>query len=151
MNEPTGIEKLVCEDIAKRQQAGIKKYGVTVADNPITELQWQQHLYEELLDAAVYARKLIELIGRKTGAQLIAEERATHEAKGWTAEHDDMHTEGELATKAAEIIADCDDSWGLAKKCGFEGGRVRQLVVAGSLIAAEIDRIQRQEKESHDT
>lgn len=59
MTEPIGIEKLVCEDIAKRQQLGINKYGTTVADNPLELKQWMQHLYEELLDGAVYVRRAI--------------------------------------------------------------------------------------------
>jgi hypothetical protein len=29
--KPTGIEALVCEEIAQRQQLGINKYGTTVA------------------------------------------------------------------------------------------------------------------------
>lgn len=57
---PSGIEKMVCEDITRRQQEGVKKYGTTVGENPLTTKQWQQHLYEELLDAAIYQKKLIE-------------------------------------------------------------------------------------------
>ena len=56
---PTGIEALVCEAIAARQQRGIAKYGTTVADNPLSLRQWLQHQYEELLDAAVYCRRAI--------------------------------------------------------------------------------------------
>jgi len=55
--QPTGIEAAVCEDIARRQQLGIHKYGRTVADNPLALGQWLQHLYEELLDAAVYVKR----------------------------------------------------------------------------------------------
>lgn len=58
--KPTGIEKMVCEDIARRQAHGIAKYGTTVADNPLSLQQWLQHQYEELLDAAVYCRRAIE-------------------------------------------------------------------------------------------
>lgn len=54
-----GIEKTVCEDIAKRQQLGIKKYGVTVADNPLKLKEWLTHAYEETLDNAVYLRRAI--------------------------------------------------------------------------------------------
>ncbi|UOF77722.1 hypothetical protein [Caudoviricetes sp.] len=36
------------------------KYGLTVADNPLTLRAWLQHQYEELLDAAVYCRRAIE-------------------------------------------------------------------------------------------
>ena len=51
--EPTGIEKQVCDDIAARQQLGIKKYGRTVAESPDDMLQ---HAYEEALDLAVYLK-----------------------------------------------------------------------------------------------
>lgn len=59
---PTGIEALVCADIAGRQQLGIAKYGCTVADSPDDMLK---HWYEELLDAAVYAKA--ELERRRSG------------------------------------------------------------------------------------
>jgi hypothetical protein len=56
----SGIEKLVCEDIEKRQALGIQKYGTTVANNKLSLREWLQHQYEELLDAAVYCRRAIE-------------------------------------------------------------------------------------------
>lgn len=61
---PSGIEALVCEDIARRQAHGIAKYGTTVADNPLTHPQWLQHAYEEALDLAVYLRRCIDEIER---------------------------------------------------------------------------------------
>lgn len=54
----SGIEAEVILDIARRQQAGVKKYGTTVADNPLTPKEWAHHLYEELLDAAIYIKRL---------------------------------------------------------------------------------------------
>jgi len=54
---PSGIEALVCADIAKRQQVGIAKYGTTVAENPLSHMQWLQHAYEECLDMAVYLKR----------------------------------------------------------------------------------------------
>jgi len=56
---PIGIEALVCADIAARQQVGIKKYGTTLGDNPLTTLQTLQHAYEESLDFPIYLKKLI--------------------------------------------------------------------------------------------
>jgi hypothetical protein len=56
----TGTEARVCEDIAKRQQLGLQKYGFSVADNPLLLKAWLQHQYEELLDAAVYCKRAIE-------------------------------------------------------------------------------------------
>lgn len=57
--QATGTEAQVCRDIADRQARGIAKYGTTVADNPLTQQQWLQHMYEELLDGAVYAKRLL--------------------------------------------------------------------------------------------
>jgi hypothetical protein len=57
---PTGIEAIVCADIAERQRLGVAKYGTTVKDNPLTAKQWAQHAYEECLDQAVYLRRLID-------------------------------------------------------------------------------------------
>ena len=57
----TGIEAQVCADIAQRQQLGLAKYGMSVADNPAMFRAWLQHAYEECLDQAVYLKKAIEL------------------------------------------------------------------------------------------
>jgi hypothetical protein len=89
----------------------------------------------------------------KTGSTLIAEERERQLAdEAWTPEHDDTHTNGELALAAVcyaapEAIRDnfpprmwpYEGRWW--KPC--PDNRVRELVKAGALIAAEIDRLQR--------
>ena len=88
----------------------------------------------------------------KSGIELITEERASHAAKGWDAKHDDLHTEQQMAIVAAKLAATGtnaetikwvgdDDVWGLLYK--HKNNRVRQLMIAGALCAAEIDRIQR--------
>lgn len=56
----TGTEGEVCADIARRQVFGLSKYGVSVADNPLTLRDWLQHAYEETLDKAVYLKRAIE-------------------------------------------------------------------------------------------
>ena len=86
----------------------------------------------------------------KTGVELIAEERQRQEdEEGWTPEHDDQHTEYELAHAAACYLMR-DDSDILKKYWPFgwpwwkpSHSRVRNLVKAGALVAAEIDRVQR--------
>jgi len=57
---PTKTEAAVCEDITKRQQLGIAKYGQTVAENPLMLREWLQHAYEEALDLSVYLKRAIE-------------------------------------------------------------------------------------------
>jgi hypothetical protein len=73
--EVSGTELEVCRDIAERQQKGIKKYGVTVRENPLTLARWLQHAYEECLDQAVYLKRAMEEIG-KTEPQPIPAELA---------------------------------------------------------------------------
>ena len=53
------IESAVCEDIKARQRKGVVKYGTTVADNPLSRQEWLEHLYQELLDAAIYTKRLM--------------------------------------------------------------------------------------------
>lgn len=56
----TGTEAAVIADITRRQAHGLAKYGVSVADNPLTLRQWLQHAYEETLDNAVYLRRAMD-------------------------------------------------------------------------------------------
>ena len=88
------------------------------------------------------------------GVELIAAERRRQvEKEGWSANHDNAaHGDGQLAGAAAELIIDGLGYWdddpldmcGSIAKFGREGSKpdpVRCLVIAGALIAAEIDRI----------
>ena len=93
-----------------------------------------------------------------TGAELIAAERQRQvEDEGWTAKHDSTHRAGELAAAALCYIShghpvqfrvlDFDEVWPWDRywwKPSKNG--IRNLVKAGALIAAEIDRLQREEK-----
>lgn len=86
------------------------------------------------------------------GAQLIADERlAQVQRDGWTPDHDDRHVEGELLSAAQSYIIEVMDP-GEAIHTGFwpenwiwnpSEDPVRNLVKAGALIAAEIDRLKR--------
>lgn len=94
----------------------------------------------------------------KTGIELITEERARQiSSEGWTAAHDAEHSRGEINQAAqcyavaAELqtnnvgdrVQDTPDGW--PWDCEWwkpSDDPVRNLVKAGALIAAEIDRIQ---------
>jgi len=96
----------------------------------------------------------------KTGIELIADERARQiNAEGWSPDHDDGHVEAEL-THAAICYADVaasqavvggrGESYGPADEWPWDfewfkpsDDPVRNLVKAGALIAAEIDRLSR--------
>lgn len=93
-----------------------------------------------------------------TGLELIAAERKRQiEQEGWTAEHDLQHDEEELAWAACYYAmpssifeahtdvtpADMFRETGWCDEYAKRGKKTRkqQLVIAGALIAAEIDRL----------
>jgi hypothetical protein len=95
-----------------------------------------------------------------TGIEMIAAERERQVSdEGWTPEHDDTHARAELLAAAvayavnAEVAINGHDAWPTAQDVGWPWDEaswkprsddpVRDLVKAGALIAAEIDRIQR--------
>lgn len=95
--------------------------------------------------------------GASNAARDIAAERERQMAEeGYDAAHDDEHRDGRIVLAAADllmhvykaalppegqaVLPDPDDDWGLAAK--HKDAR-RRLVIAGALIAAEIDRLDR--------
>jgi len=90
-----------------------------------------------------------------TGLELIALERARQVEHGYTPEHDMEHADCSLRAAAAHLLESPDDPTGLSVTSAVWGDgenwieelyekhrndEVRRLVIAGALIAAEIDR-----------
>lgn len=87
-----------------------------------------------------------------TGAELIAQERQRQvEQEGWTPEHDARHVNGELAEAAAAYATGTLSLWPWGLSWWKPKDRISNLVRAGALIAAEIDRIQAMEQASDNT
>ena len=111
----------------------------------------------------------------KTALKMIEEERKRQiEKEGWTSEHDDKHTDQSLALAAALYASPTDELmivresgpmidpwpwWGIndlsdrgkpipvhAWDKRKQHSRLRRLQIAGALIVAEIERLQRLEK-----
>lgn len=90
---------------------------------------------------------------RLSGAERIALERLRQiEQEGWTPEHDDSHDLGELANAAACYTLANFDGKGVGVPMAWpwedswwkpSDDPIRNLEKAGALIAAEIDRLQR--------
>ena len=89
-----------------------------------------------------------------TGTQLIARERRRQKrVEGWTAEHDDQHRCAEMARAAVCYTRQAIDPCRAGTPPGWPAGwsgwwkpsddAIRNLVKAGALIAAEIDRLLR--------
>lgn len=93
----------------------------------------------------------------KTGIEIIAKERKRQiEVEGWNSEHDDEHINGELSQAAAcyalpeqyrvygkygvPLLFPC---WNTVWWKPSPWNRITELAKAGALIAAEIDRLQR--------
>lgn len=89
-----------------------------------------------------------------TGIDLITKERERQlEQEGWTVDHDQQHKKGELAKAAACYAAPLvtRKAWDLLSRIWpwdmkwwkpTPDDRIKELVKAGALIAAEIDRLQ---------
>lgn len=60
----TGTEADVAKLLARRQQLGLAKYGVSVRDNPLSLRQWARHALEESLDFCVYLQRTLEELDR---------------------------------------------------------------------------------------
>jgi hypothetical protein len=85
-----------------------------------------------------------------TGIELIATERERQvSVEGYGDEHDNDHEDGTLAEAGAHLAAlrgyDHAPAWSKHLKVKHSRNRVRELTIAGALVAAEIDRIQRRD------
>lgn len=86
-------------------------------------------------------------------ADILAERRRQIAAEGWSAEHDDGHTDGELASAAAcyahfakRTLTTTPLWWPWSSEGWKQKDRRHDLVKAGALILAEIERLDRQTK-----
>ena len=61
--QDSNVEKNVAL-LRSRSNAGLKKYGTTTDNNPLTLKQWLQHALEECLDQANYLQSAITEIDR---------------------------------------------------------------------------------------
>ena len=80
----------------------------------------------------------------KSGIELISEERERQIIEErWTSVHDDSHNKGELVLAAHCYITDSVFAWPWDIEWYKPKDRIKNLVRAGALLAAELDRIQR--------
>lgn len=83
--------------------------------------------------------------------QRIAAERLRQIGKGYTPEHDDSHTDGELVT-TAHMALHWDDSvevpWPKMLYKIRDNSEKERLIIAASLLVAEIERLERIENSS---
>lgn len=131
-------------------------------NDPVVYLRAMADFYRHNPNAAEVLTDAADKIGaymtnRLDGAALIAEERLRQiEVERWTSDHDAGHDEGQLLAAADCYLAhvqegspcyDMDDyvetHWPWSPEAWKPKDPIRDLVRAGALIAAEIDRLQR--------
>lgn len=66
MTDP--ITEALAAELHRRAAVGLRKYGVSVTNNPLTPAQWLQHAKEEALDLATYLERLMRIEQERTGA-----------------------------------------------------------------------------------
>jgi len=122
---------------------------------------WEETVSGIILGGPAIARELRKLASapaplhipekQEWAALIAAERRRQVEEEGWTPEHDDEHTDESLAAAAScyawpdrSYPAEPPSRWQWEPQWWKPGPtRIRELVKAGALIAAEIDRLQR--------
>lgn len=153
--------QIIRQEIEKR----IKNLEFSLENNCV-----EKHSKLDILGNITTLESLLQFIEslqetKKTGVELIADERQRQiEKEGWTAEHDAEHICGELTDAAImyamrgywkkridPMIVGTEDMPGIMWPFRVDGfkpstaewpdGRIRDLVKAGALIAAEIDRL----------
>jgi len=94
----------------------------------------------------------VRTLATAAAKDVLAERERQKSAEGWTPEHDDEHDDGSLAQAAAcyllnaqSIPFSCGNStiWPWAREWWKPKDRRRDLVRAGALILAEIERLDR--------
>lgn len=138
----------------------IRPLTIRYGDDPEMD-EWME-LSEAQQDARVEAswRQYAEMRASLTADQryVAAERQRQVEAEGWTAEHDDQHRTGQMADAAARYAVAGGGTfpdertaflWPWAGSWWKPGDKRRNLVKAGALILAEIERLDRAEP-THD-
>lgn len=110
-----------------------------------------------------YTDQLIEALESRTvtaaAADVLAERQRQISSEGWTPEHDDKHSDGEMALAASSyalyahkrpIAPAIPYNWPWEPEWFKQQGARRDLVKAGALILAEIERLDRADSGSKD-
>lgn len=60
------IEDEVCRKIQQRAEFGLKKYGVTLERDDLSDIDWIIHAQEEAMDFANYLEVILQRLKQKT-------------------------------------------------------------------------------------
>ncbi|HAV1442111.1 TPA: ead/Ea22-like family protein [Enterobacter hormaechei subsp. xiangfangensis] len=134
-----------------------REYQVVTGLCPVNAIEMQAQKIQALLDELEAAEKRIAeqeaTAFSKAAIDVLAERQRQQSAEGWTTEHDDDHSCGEMALAASSYAqyahrkpiapAIIPFNWPWEPEWFKQQGPRRDLVKAGALILAEIERIDR--------
>lgn len=149
-------EKLIAEVERRKKELLRRAAELGTFESDRIGLYDDVELYDGLLAFITSLQQEQPEVDLKTGIELITEERKRQiDVKGFNWRHDDEHYTHQLSDAAIVYAAPAplrykvmewwpwDTSWLKEDKTFTTEGRIRELVKAGALIAAEIDRLQR--------
>jgi hypothetical protein len=58
-DSPDPVVEAVRSKLLQRSERGLTKYGVTVADSPLSREEWLRHAQEEAMDLAIYLERIL--------------------------------------------------------------------------------------------
>jgi hypothetical protein len=61
------IEEQVIEKMRDRADVGLNKYGTTMERDDLSFAEWMIHMQEEMMDATIYAQRIINMIETHEG------------------------------------------------------------------------------------
>ena len=117
-------------------------YAASIVDGAAAEIERQTERVKALESECERLRS-----GRAAVEEIAAERKRQIESEGWTAEHDDQNANGSMALAAAAYAMNSSYKgeriwpWSIAWWKPTE--RRRDLIKAGALIVAEIERLDR--------
>ena len=146
--ENAGLMKF-CKDAAfdadYEAELGMERGGFTDALNDIKTPATDAFLAEVRAQGVKSLSNAVQSV--------ISERQRQQSVEGWTPEHDDEHAEGEMAEAAACYAMFANHQgfslpahWPWSREWWKQSGQRRDLVKAGALILAEIERIDRAAK-----
>lgn len=161
---PAGLEQ-AARWVEQRRDSYIENHGSVDPGTGVTEFPGYGAEYVEELDEIAEGIRSLSAVPQQChtgGVTLIAAERQRQvQAEGWTPAHDDAHADGLLSDAAACYALVSSISWKKRLRIAESGSvpdfwpwhsswwkpanRKRDLVKAGALIAAELDRLLRAE------
>lgn len=141
------------EELANKLEAAVRtEYANSKADaESMGTITWSADVEQD------YRLRIVQLLRRpdpvvtEATADVLAERRRQIEKEGWTPEHDDEHSEGQMASAAAcyALASYLGNDWSPAEHWPWDAewwkpsDRRRNLVKAAALILAEIERLDR--------